>query len=46
MNPDPEQLAYLSRRDAQQRIVREERQARLHKKAVERRRKAKRGGKR
>lgn len=46
MNPNPFQMALLAARDARERLVREARREALHRAAVARRRKAKRGGKR
>ena len=46
MKPDPMILDALAHRDAAERHARQTRQAALHRAAVERRRKAKRGGKR
>lgn len=46
MNPDPIVMEYIGRTHERERLAAEERQAQLHRAAVARRRKAKRGGKR
>ena len=46
MNPDPLVMEYIARQNERERTQRRAHQDRLHRAAVERRRKAKRGGKR
>lgn len=46
MNPDPIAMEYIAQRHASEEKARRDRQAQLHRAAVARRRKAKRGGKR
>jgi len=46
VNPDPIVMEYISRQNERERQIAADRQAVLHRAAVARRRKAKRGGKR